>query len=360
MKKYFLSLFVFFISFLITGCPMKEYEEYAVIAFMIGDVKKNNSEADIGDIIKENDTITTGDNSSCDIKIGESIIRIKSKSDVKIASLIKNNTVNLDSGKMICKIMKQSKDEKFMVKTPTTVAAVRGTQFIVEADKELTTRIKVFEGEIKVAKRVKQLESSLDKVLEHAPVVHQQEKIIITANEVLQAEKIVDASLKKETGSETPSDEVIDRVINDTKNAIAVNKASIIKFHVIDFADENKEIIEIERKPKDIIARINHTIVQEKESPIPEGRLLITNYDIYFIKDGKIQWDGKIINDPVKDGDKLYIATGDYLYCAQEDGPVLWKMQIENSGKITIVDGKLKIDSSGKNIYIDPNTGKRL
>ncbi|MCL2155135.1 MAG: FecR domain-containing protein [Leptospirales bacterium] len=366
MKKCFLSLSVFFVSFLITGCLIEKNEDHAVITFMIGDVKKNNGEAEIGEIIKENDNITTGVNSFCDIKIGESMIRIKSKSDVNIAGLIKSNTIentiiNLDSGKMICKAKKLLKDESFVVKTPTTVAAIRGTQFIVETDKALTTRIKVFEGEVKVAKRVKQLETSLDKVLDYAPTVKQQEKVIITANEVQWAEKIVDASLKKKAGSTTPSDEVIDRVINDRKDAIAVKKASIVKFNASDFADENKELIEIENKPKDVIARINSIILQEKDHPIPEGRLLITKYDMYFIKDGKVQWGGKIINGPVKDGNKLYVATGDYLYCAQEDGPVLWKIQIKNYNKITIMDGKLKITSSGgKSIYIDPNTGKRI
>ena len=365
MKKYFLSFSVFFVSILIAGCSMKEFEEHAVITFMVGDVKKNNAEVQIGDIIKENDAITTGDNSSCDIRIGESIIRIKSKSDVKIASLLKNDKVentaiNLDSGKIICKAKKLSKEESFLVKTPTAVAAIRGTQFIVEADKALTTRVKVFEGEVKVAKRVKQLESSLDKVLEYSPIVHQQERVVITADDVQRAEKIVDNSLKKETGGETPSDEVIDRVLNDTKNAVILGSASVVKFNVSDFADENRELIEVDKRPKEVIARINRAIIQQKEKPIPEGRLLVTKHDIYFINDGKVQWEGKLRDNPVKDGDKLFIATGDYLYCAQEDGPVLWKMQIKNSGKITIVDGKLKIDSSGRSVFIDPNTGRRI
>ncbi|MCL1864678.1 MAG: FecR domain-containing protein [Spirochaetes bacterium] len=364
MKKYFLILSVFFVSILIAGCSIKESEEHTVIAFMIGDVKKNNVETEIGDTVKEDDTITTGYNSFCDIQIGESIIRIKPHSKMTIASLfnndITNTTINLDSGKILCKAKKLLENESFVVKTPTTVAAVRGTQFIVEADKKLTTRIKVFEGKVKVAKRVKQLETSLDKVMSYAPVVQQEEKVVITADEIQKAEKIVDASLKKQTGNATPSDEVIDRVINDTKDAITVKKASILKFNVSDFADENNEIIEIDKNSKDVIVRIKHIMVQEKEKPIPEGRLLITKYDIYFVKDGKVQWEGKIANGPVKDGDKLYAATGNYLYCAQEDGPVLWKIQIKNYSKITIIDGKLKITSSGNSIFLDTNTGKRI
>ena len=364
MKKYILSLSVFFMCILIAGCSFKD-DEYAVISFMIGDVKKNNAVAEIGDIVKENDIITTGENASCDVKIGDSIIRIKSQSKAIMSSLLRkgtteNTTINLDSGKIICKAKKLLKDDSFIVKTPTTVAAVRGTQFIVEADKKLTSRIKVFEGEVKVAKRVKQLETSLDKVLSYAPALKQHERVIITADDVKKAENIVAASLKKQAGDATPSDEVIDRVINDKKNDIVVSSASIVKFNVSDFADENNEVIAVDNKSKDIIARINKIIIQEKEKPIPEGRVLITEDDVYFIKDGKVQWEGKMISAPVKDGDKSYIATKDHLYCAQDNGPVLWKMEIKNFSKLTLEDGKLKVTASGKTIFINPDTGKRM
>lgn len=163
MKKYIVAISVVMTGVLIGGCSLKEVDEYAMVTFMIGDVKKNSVEVQMGDIIKENDIIVTADNSFCDVKIGESIIRIKSLTNVKISTLFKkgnveNTTLGLDSGKMLCKPKKLLKEENFVVKTPTAVAGVRGTQFSIEADKEQTTRIKVFKGEVKVAKRVKQLE----------------------------------------------------------------------------------------------------------------------------------------------------------------------------------------------------------
>ena len=86
------------------------------------------------------------------------------KTKVVLATLIRqggieSTTVDLDSGKMLCKPKKLIKSESFMVKTPTAVAGVRGTQFTVEADTNGTSRIKVFEGSVKVAKRVKELEA---------------------------------------------------------------------------------------------------------------------------------------------------------------------------------------------------------
>jgi len=365
MKKYILALSAIMAGILIGSCSQKEVDEYAMVTFIIGDVKKNSAEVQIGDIIRENDMIITADNSFCDIKIGESIIRIKSLSNVKISTLFKNGdventTLGLASGKMLCKPKKLLKDEKFFVTTPTAVAGVRGTQFAVETDKELTTRIKVFKGEVKVAKRVKQLESSMEKVLTIAPSVQKEEKIVITADQVKKAEKIVEASLKKETAGTTATDQVIDKVINDTKGAVAVKNADIVKFDAKDFAKENKEIIEIVQKPKEDLARIGHIIRQQKEKPVPEGRLLITRYDIYYIKDGKIIWDGKVVSEPVKAGDKLYIASGEYVFCALNDGPVLWKAKIDNEGKLELADGKVKVTSDGKNVVLDSETGKKL
>lgn len=365
MKKYIFAVSAILAGIIIGGCSQKEVDEYAMVTFMIGDVKKNSAEVQIGDLIKENDMIITADNSFCDIKIGESIIRIKALSNVKISTLFKNGnventTIGLDSGKMLCKPKKLLKDENFFVKTPTAVAGVRGTQFIVETDKELTTRIKVFKGEVKVAKRVKQLEGSMEKVLTFAPVVQQEEKVVITAGEVKAAEKIVDASLKKETAGATPSDIVIDKVINDTKSDVVVGTASIVKFSAKDFAKENKELIEVEQKPKEDLAKIGHIIKQQKEKPVPEGRLLVTRYDIYFIKDGKIMWDGKVVNEPVKVGEKLFIASGEYVFCAQAEGPVLWKAKIDNDGKLEVADGKVKVMSEGKSVVLDADNGKKL
>jgi hypothetical protein len=332
---------------------------------MIGDVKKNNIEVDIGDIVKEDDLIVTAANSFCDIKIGGSILRVKAQSKIKISTLLRSGntertTLGLEAGKMLCKPKKLLKDENFFVKTPTAIAAVRGTQFAVETDKNNTTRIKVFKGEVKVAKRVKQLETSMEKVLSYAPDVKKEEKIIITAEDVKKAEKIVEASFRKETSGEVPSEAVIDTVISKTRNDVVIQDKQIAKFSVEDFTKENKEIIEIEQKPKEDLVKIKNIIREQKEKPVPEGNLLVTRYDIYYIKDGKILWDGKVVSEPVRDGDRLYIASGEYVFCAENEGPVLWRAEIENDGKVEIEKGKVAVTSKGKKVELDQDTGKKL
>ncbi len=143
------------------GCS-KAADEYATVMFFIGDVKINDASIDIGAIIKENDRLVTAGQSSCDLKIGDSIIRIKENSKVLISQLmrkgaVENTALGLDVGKMLCKPKKLMKEESFLVKTPTAVAGVRGTKFTVEADTMKTTRIKVYDGRVKVIKRVEKL-----------------------------------------------------------------------------------------------------------------------------------------------------------------------------------------------------------
>ncbi len=338
------------------GCSKAEIDEYAMVTFTIGDVTKNSVNLEINEIIKEKDIIITGADAFCDLKIGDSIVRIKEKSKVVISSLLKQTnmektTLDLGVGKMLCKPKKLLKSDSFIVKTPTAVAGVRGTKFIVEADASKTTRIKVFDGKIKIAKRIKQFETNIDKVLEAAPVVSKEEKIIITKKEVIASEKIVEKALLKNKDVE------IAKVIEKTKKEVVVSKKNIEKFAIEDFQAEKKEMIDVKKKPKEVIRKIVKVLKQEKQLPIPEGRLLVTKYEIYFIKDGKVQWEGKVVNNPIKQGNKLYVASEGFVFCATSDGPVQWKKRLDSNGSLKIENGKLIVGGDKKSNILDITTG---
>jgi len=365
MKRFMLLLALIILWNVLAGCSGRGIDEYAMITFLVGDVKKNNIEAQIGDIIKENDVIVTSEGAFCDIKIGESIVRIKAKSEVAISALLRTGdgesiTLGLSSGSMLCKPKKLVKSEDFLIKTPTAVAGVRGTQFSVEIDKAVSTRIKVFEGEVKVAKRIRQFEDSVERVLDIAPSVQSKEQIIISTDEVKKAETLVENALKAETAKGGGNDEIMERVINSTKGSIVISRSAIESFKADDFIRESGEIFAVEEKPREVIVRIARIIKEEKAKPQPEGRLLVTRYDVYFIKDGKILWEGKLLSDPVKDEDKIFVASGDYVFCALNDGPVLWRQSIKNDGKLSLSEGKIVVKSGGRDIPLNPETGERL
>jgi len=357
---------VFFLTMLTAiafACSRQDVEEYAMVTFMIGDVTKNNVSIQIGELIGNNDILQTAGDSFCDAKIGESIIRIKEKSKVIISNLVHKNEIEstqlgLDVGKMLCKPKKLLKSEKFIIKTPTAVAGVRGTQFIVEADKAKTTRIKVYDGKIQVAKRIMKFDNNVDQVLEVAPVLEEKEKVIITSDEVKKAEKAVEKILDIEAKKGGVVE--ISAIIEQSKNAIVVSEKSIEAFAAGDFAQENKELIEVAEKPKEVIVKIAKAIKEEKQEPKPDGRLLITRYEIYFIKNGTVLWEGKVVDSPIRKDERVYIASGKYVFCATNEGPVLWRMSIDNDGKFQLRDDKLIVVSQGQEIVLDPETGQKL
>jgi hypothetical protein len=338
----------------------KVEDEYAMINFMIGDVKKNDKPVEMGELIKENDRIVTAGQSSCDVKIGNSIIRVKENSNLVFAQILREGgmettTLGLDVGKMLCKPKKLMKDESFMVKTPTAVAGVRGTKFSVEADEKKNSLFKVFDGKIQVIKRVPQLESQTAKLLESAPAIEEKEKVVITQKEVNEAEKKVEQILKKEDAKNI--EVAVVKIAQEMKNDVVMTKKDVTMFKAEDFR-ENAEVAAMAVKPKEIIKQIAQVVKLEKEKPKPDGRLLVTRYEIYFIKNGKVIWEGKVVNQPIKQDNRLYIASGDYIYCASVEGPVLWRKNIVNDGKIEMKDNKVLVYSNGVPKSLDPETGQ--
>jgi hypothetical protein len=332
-----------------------------MITFMIGDVTRNNAAAQIGDIIKEKDVIQTGSESFCDIKVGDSLIRVKQKTKVAMSTLLRsggldNTAIELDSGKILCKPKMLMKSETFMVRTRTAVAGVRGTQFTVETDANDTSRIKVFEGKVKVATRVRGLDNSMGKILEMAPDVTRDEKVVITKEDAEKAERAVSKIMKSEQGK--GGEAMIDAVIKKAGEKLVVGRKKVEKFALKDFEKDNREIIEIKQKPVEVIKEISRAIEEEKEAPRPNGRLLVTRFEVYFIKNGKVEWEGKVVEEPVRQGDKLYVASGEYVYCASVDGPVLWRKQVPNQGKLQVREDVLVVPSDAGESKLDLRTGE--
>lgn len=112
----------------------------AFIVAMAGDVAIVRDEvrhkARVGDALKENDLIETGENAFCQVQFSHgSIMRSNSKTQAKLEKLLDANgaVVRVITGDTVFKVEKQPQDE-FVVKTATNEFRVRGTQFVVRAD----------------------------------------------------------------------------------------------------------------------------------------------------------------------------------------------------------------------------------
>lgn len=341
---------------------IEEQEEFATITFFVGEVKKNGGDVQIGDILKENDLILTGANSSCDLRIGDSMVRVKENSKLLVSQILRNEktenvVLGLDVGKMLCRPKKLMKNESFLIRTPTAVAGVRGTLFTVEADKKKTTRIKVYNGKVSVARRIETLEKKVgvERIVEGGSSLEQNEKVVITEEETKAAEAKVEKAIAALSKSGTVDEESL---LRKARPEIAIDKKSVKKFKAEEFTREKEEIIAVERKTPEVVKAIRKIIRREKEEPMPDGSLLVTRYDFYFIKNGKVEGEWKVIGEPVTHEDKIYIASRDYVFCASVEGPLRWRRKIQSDGKIELRENSLNINTPEGRKKLDLKTGE--
>lgn len=110
----------------------------AFVAFYKGDVTVRKKGAlpvqvQVKDQINNDDIIRTGEKSCLVVQSTDGItLRFEQNTEALIQSL-KNNTkkiIILNNGKILSSVSKLKKGEEFSIKTPTTVASVRGTEFL--------------------------------------------------------------------------------------------------------------------------------------------------------------------------------------------------------------------------------------
>jgi hypothetical protein len=104
--------------------------------------------------LEETDELRTGDESSVEITFDNgTVLVLKENTNMKLMSVIKQLKMKLKKGKLLSSVIKQHKGAvPHSIQTPTSVAAVRGTEFAIEVGDEKSTSIGVFEGQVSVKK----------------------------------------------------------------------------------------------------------------------------------------------------------------------------------------------------------------
>jgi hypothetical protein len=164
MKKINILIITALIAVLVTSCKKDGpsiVQNDGLINFTTGDVKIiNNGQAvtaNTGDTITQGMTVKTGAKSIVDIYFQGSVIRILEKSSVVMTELVRNLSDNkeltelyVENGKVFSKVTRKlTEGEKFRVSTPTAVAGVRGTEFLV-SEENGKSNIACIEGKVAV------------------------------------------------------------------------------------------------------------------------------------------------------------------------------------------------------------------
>ena len=171
--KIFICLFSIVALVAVSGCKKDEevsLKNEARVIFTIGDVTVGSVDqwkpASEEMKLEEGSEIKTGKQAQCNIVIGkDSYITVKEKSHLVLKTLfrgvsgVQDNTLELRIGASVVNPKKLLKGDSFRIKTPTAIAAVRGTQFVVESNPEGKMKIAVVDGKVELKRRIPALES---------------------------------------------------------------------------------------------------------------------------------------------------------------------------------------------------------
>ncbi len=169
-----------------------------IITFFSGDISKNGSSVEIGDIVTKDDVISTGGDSYCEIQFGsKAVIRIQADSRIKMRNILSEPgktdiQLELSPGKVLCKVNKLLTNENFSVHTQAAVCGVRGTEFLVAENPDGDTGVAVKEGEVLLKpsslKTAELLEKTDDQNRELTEAVEEIEKTAISVKSGQEAE----------------------------------------------------------------------------------------------------------------------------------------------------------------------------
>lgn len=167
---------------LCAGCKKKAADESvkvkrtAFVNFTVGDVTVETAgvkaKAVLGGEITEGSKIITGAKSFADIAVDGSVIKILENTTADMRQLFadalgEHSELFLEQGKALVRISKKlGKGDSYRITTPTSVAAVRGTEFLV-SEEEGASYIGCVEGTVEVRKAEdgeKTIEALADKI----------------------------------------------------------------------------------------------------------------------------------------------------------------------------------------------------
>ncbi len=150
-----------------SGCSKGGYDQ-AVVTFTIGNTHLHRETEEPRtlrpmDKLQQNDIITTGANSEATFQLGETVVvKVLSNSSVTVASIYDSGKreIQMERGTVLTKAEKLLKGESFEMTSKTTVAGIRGTEFMMTTQPGIST-VAVSEGKVAVRK----IDSGEEKVI---------------------------------------------------------------------------------------------------------------------------------------------------------------------------------------------------
>jgi hypothetical protein len=152
------------------------------VSFVIGDVKVKTNLADagskpeVGSYLAKNQILITGEKGTADLQFSNgSSLKVKGNSEITMKTLLEKDgkiteEVTMKKGLIVANINKQKQSDNFHVITPTVIAGVRGTRFLIsvnpnEKNTEDRTRVSVLDGSVGITKHRDEVAMSEEPIL---------------------------------------------------------------------------------------------------------------------------------------------------------------------------------------------------
>lgn len=234
----------------------------AFITFYTGTVEIQRSgvpvAVQIKEPIKDGDRISVGDRSCLVLQTSDGVVvRFEEKTDAVISAItnVSKREISISKGKVLSLVGKLKKGDGYTVQTPTTVAAVRGTQFLTEVSGKKSI-IAVGDGLVSVQRTTGTPDEKLVEKGSSAVAEDQTTTVVVrgvTTIETLELSKL----------SQTP---VVDNIAEKKPEEIRAQYQKIEQ-------NENK---------------VNETILDETGRPIEELKQKYGRLDVLSLYNGRV------------------------------------------------------------------------
>ena len=144
MKAIIIALILFL------SCTNGNIDEKPVISAFAGNLTVNGNVGKTGTFIKYGDVIETGTNSFCELTLNKKSIIKLAQNTVFVFNISESqNSFELKSGSLTGLTRKKFvKQDRYLIKTPTGIAAVRGTSYFIHIESPDSTYFCVCNGTI--------------------------------------------------------------------------------------------------------------------------------------------------------------------------------------------------------------------
>jgi hypothetical protein len=217
-----------------------------------GEEKWEKAEADMP--VYPGDMVKTEAKSEAELILDDgSMLRIEEKTTIEVVdskiegegeTTKKSFLLNLLSGKTLNNLKKLiNKESKYNVATKTAVAGVRGTEFSVECEEEIT-EVAVFEGEVDVTNKTETAEGEAVKVSQNQQTTVEKGKVPLTPQALNENSRLYRENIVARFHERVEQNRLRIEEIRNRRNA----KIEAMKKKVEDFREKTQQKLEQNKK----------------------------------------------------------------------------------------------------------------